>query len=77
MTFCYVHSIQLPGFEDIRMFLRVKRIISHLYFNKSGNLRNSLTLLLQPVITFVPILTGRHESDLNLDLLEPLLEKPT
>jgi len=58
-------------------FLGIKKIISHLYFNKNKNLRNSLTLLFRPVITFVPILTGRHESDLNLDLLEPLLEKPT
>lgn len=58
-------------------FLKIKKVIFHISLNNKRNLRISFSALFRPFTTFVPVVIGRHESDLNLDLLEPLLEKPT
>lgn len=70
-----------PKFMRFTAFLlNAKKIISHLNLNnqsKGGNIKTTISILFGLNTSFVPILTGRHESELNLDLLEPLLTKPT
>ena len=57
-----------------------KKVILHLYlYNQSLKKKSqtAISLLWRYNSTFVPVITGRHESDLNIDLIEPLLDAPT
>jgi len=69
-----------PGyFSRFVWILNPKRVISHFQipFSSFRFFRISLRLLLGANRHWVPVLTGRHECELNLDLLEPILKLPT
>jgi ADP-heptose:LPS heptosyltransferase len=80
------YDVLLCPFDSTPRYIRLalemlgaKKIISH--FNalppsRRHNFFTGLKFLLRRRITFIQVLAGRHETDLNLDLLEPLLRLP-
>ena len=80
------YDVVLLPFDSTPGYLRngihligAKRIVSHVHLTKAQakqKLIIGLRLLQSFEHCWVPVLIGRHECDLNLDLLEPLLAKP-
>jgi len=61
------------------LLMRSRKVVAHIDLMRlswKGRIRFSLLQSSRRYL-FVPVLTGRHETDLNLDLLEPFLQKPT
>ena len=66
-----------PVFLDLFSFLFAKEKYKHFYVPK--NFKNKIKLLLRVFLGkahLVPVLGGRHEIDLNYDLLEYYINKP-